>query len=99
MTELKKEFNSNEEIIQKDLLSEYFTEIYQDNGKEERDLQIHDDLYREIIKLIDNKRYYMLGPEKGLTARFIAENYKDIFQILIKNIQNSNLNQNIKRRE
>ena len=99
MTELKKLFNPNEAIIKKVFASEYFTESHHEHGNIERNLQIRDELYREIIKLIGDKRYYMLGPEKGLTARFIAENYQDIFQILIKNIQNYDINQNIKRRE
>jgi hypothetical protein len=99
MTELKKELCSNEEIIQKNLLSEYFTDKRNDHEKLESTLHIRDALYREIINLINDTRYYMLGPEKGLTARFIAENHEDIFQILIKIIQNYNLNQNIKRRE
>jgi len=99
MTELNKKLCSNEEIIQKNLSSKYFNEKHYDHEKLERNLHIRDDLYREIISLINDARYYMLGPEKGITARFIAENYEDIFQILIKNIQNYNLNQNIKRRE
>jgi len=99
MTELKKELCSNEDIIQKNLLNEYFNEKHNDHNKLERNLHIRDDLYREIINLIYDTRYYMLGPEKGITARFIAENYEDIFQIIIKIIQNYNLNQNIKRRE
>jgi len=99
MTELKKELCSNEDIIQKNLSSDYFNENHNDHKKLERNLHIREDIYRKIINLINDKRYYMLGPEKGLTARFIAENHEDIFQILIKIIQNYNLNQNIKRRE
>ena len=99
MTELKNELCSNEDIIQKHLSPEYFNEKNNDHKNLERFLHIRDDLYREIINLINDTRYYMLGPEKGLVARFIAENYEDIFQILITIIQNYKLNQNIKRRD
>jgi hypothetical protein len=39
-------------------------------------------IFQKIIQLIIQKNYYMLGPEKTITAKFIAENHADILQIL-----------------
>lgn len=84
MTKVKKILRPNEEVVQQNILSEYISDKHQDHGKSAKNSQIRDDLFGEIIELMSNKRYYMLGPEKGMTARFIAENCEDIFQILMK---------------
>ncbi len=87
MTSIKKSLGLNEENIQQNLSSGCMTNNHQDREIPERSIQIRDDLFSEIIKLMRNKRYYMLGPEKGKTARFIAENYEEIIQILNKRVE------------
>jgi hypothetical protein len=39
-------------------------------------------LFQKVIKIIDQKHYHLLGAEKSKIARFIADNYGEIFQII-----------------
>lgn len=39
-------------------------------------------VYNKIIHLINQKRLHMLGPEKTKTAKFISENFMDVFLLL-----------------
>ncbi len=47
-------------------------------------------IYDEIISLISNKNMHLLGPEKSITAKFIAENPKEIINILNDCLNNKN---------
>ncbi len=87
MTSIKKNIVLNEEKIQQNLSSGYMTINHQDREVQERNIKIRDDLFSEMLRLMWNKRYYMLGPEKGKNAKFIAENYEEIFQILNKKVE------------
>ena len=87
MINIKDRINEKEEIVVKRVASNQLRYFNFDSSKSKRKVQIRDEIFGEIIKLINNKKYYMLGPEKGVSARFIAENYKELFQILLKKIQ------------
>ncbi len=45
-------------------------------------------IFEEIISLMSNKNIHLLGPEKSITAKFIAENAKEIMDILIDCLNN-----------
>ena len=44
-------------------------------------------IFHKIIEMIEGKKYYMLGPEKSKTARFIAENFMEIYNTFKSNIK------------
>ncbi|TXT62853.1 MAG: hypothetical protein BAJALOKI1v1_840013 [Promethearchaeota archaeon] len=50
--------------------------------KEERDREQHKYIFQHIIKIIEDKKLYFLGPEKSKTARFIADHYQEILRII-----------------
>ena len=83
----------NEENTQNDLLNIYSKNFGIKCRKMETSQQIRIKLFEEIIKLINKKKCYMLGPEKSITARFFAENYKEIYEILDKILWDLILNQ------
>ena len=95
MIKFNKEINRSKEIVAKRYINEQLVYHDLDSTNSKRDVQIRNEIFSEIINLINYKRYYMLGPEKGISAKFIAENYKDIFQILLKKIQDDNMRKNI----
>lgn len=51
--------------------------------------QVRAMVFRGILKIIDSKRTYMLGPEKTEAARFISNHYDDVFKFL-ENIKQNN---------
>lgn len=59
-------------------------ELKLDHRNREKESTIRDRILAEIISLINNKNIHILGPEKCITARFIAENHKEIMDIIIK---------------
>jgi hypothetical protein len=71
-----------------------FNEIYkgtQEKGTNVEYKHIRNYIFDKVIALITEKHYIMYGPEKSITAKFIAENFKELIVILINafNIINS----------
>ena len=44
--------------------------------------QIKSKIFDKVIDLIHDKKNYMLGPEKTKTAKFIVDNFAELFKIL-----------------
>lgn len=47
----------------------------------------HHSLLNQIIAVIEEKKYYMLVPEKSKIAKFIVENVMEIYDILKSNVE------------
>ncbi|MBY9006674.1 MAG: hypothetical protein KGD63_07940 [Candidatus Lokiarchaeota archaeon] len=39
-------------------------------------------IFNQIMKLINKRKSIIFGPEKSKTAKFIAENYVDVYNII-----------------
>ncbi|MFX1276326.1 MAG: hypothetical protein ACFFBP_01250 [Promethearchaeota archaeon] len=46
-------------------------------------------IFSEMIRLINNKDKFMLGPEKTKAASFIADNYLDVYKYLNNLLKNN----------
>ncbi len=57
-------------------------EICYKDKKNDNFEQIKSKIFDKIIELIHDKKIFMLGPEKTKTAKFIADNFAELFKIL-----------------
>ena len=53
----------------------------------QNELKNRDKIFNKIIEIIEEKKYYLLGPEKSEIAKFIVENIMEIYNILKSNIE------------
>ena len=57
-------------------------EICCNNKKNDNIKQIKYKIFDKVIDLIHDKQSCMLGPEKTKTAKFIVDNFAELFKIL-----------------
>ena len=56
----------------------------EDNRKIEIKQISQERIYNQIMKLINKKKSIIFGPEKSKTAKFIAKNFIDVYNIINK---------------
>ncbi|HEY0089432.1 MAG TPA: hypothetical protein VGB37_11355 [Candidatus Lokiarchaeia archaeon] len=71
-----------EKDMNKMLLNTKAEEICCNNKKNDDIKQIKSKIFDKVIDLIHDKQSYMLGPEKTKTAKFIVDNFAELFKIL-----------------
>lgn len=81
---------SEEKILLKEIKNSSRKNLYNRlNLKKELNI-VKEIIFSNIIEIINQKEKFILGPEKSKVARFISQNYIDIY-ILLDNLLRNNI--------